>query len=121
MEPFYASLALCEENSPAIGEFPSQRPVTRSFDVFFDMPEQTAEQTIAAPVIWDVIALSMWRHCNVNEKQTRHRYIVHITIDVHNTTVNAVAQYITLQIHIYIAVINLNMCHQGCSFDNISR
>ena len=25
------------ENSPVIGEFPSQRPVTRSFDVFFDL------------------------------------------------------------------------------------
>ena len=29
--------ALCEGNSPATGEFPSQRPVTRSFDVLFDM------------------------------------------------------------------------------------
>ena len=28
-------LAFCEENSPVTGEFPSQRPVTRSFDVFF--------------------------------------------------------------------------------------
>ena len=27
---------LCEGNSPVTGEFPSQRPVTRSFDVFFD-------------------------------------------------------------------------------------
>ena len=30
-------LAICEGNSPASGEFPAQRPVTRSFDVFFDM------------------------------------------------------------------------------------
>ena len=27
---------LCAGNSPVPGEFPSQRPVTRSFDVFFD-------------------------------------------------------------------------------------
>ena len=33
---FPALLALCEGNSPVIGEFPSQRPVTRSFDVFFN-------------------------------------------------------------------------------------
>ena len=32
METFSALLALCAENSPASGEFPSQRPVTRSFD-----------------------------------------------------------------------------------------
>ena len=28
---------LCAGNSPVTGEFPSQRPVTRSFDVFFDL------------------------------------------------------------------------------------
>ena len=37
MEPFSALLALCAGNLPVTGEFPSQRPVTRSFDVFFDL------------------------------------------------------------------------------------
>ena len=37
METFSASLALCARNSPVTGEFPSQKPVTRSFDVFFDL------------------------------------------------------------------------------------
>ena len=36
METFSALLAICAENSPVIGEFPAQRPVTRSFDVSFD-------------------------------------------------------------------------------------
>ena len=40
---FSALLALCVGNSPVTGEFPSQRPVTRSFDVFFDLPEQKVE------------------------------------------------------------------------------
>ena len=31
-------------NSPVSGEFPSQRPVTRSFDVFFDLNEQLSKQ-----------------------------------------------------------------------------
>ena len=35
METFSALLALCVGNSPVTGEFPSQRPVTRSSDVFF--------------------------------------------------------------------------------------
>ena len=34
---FSALLAICAGNSPATGEFPTQRPVTRSFDVFFDL------------------------------------------------------------------------------------
>ena len=34
MGTFSALLALCAGNSPVTGEFPSQRPVTQSFDVF---------------------------------------------------------------------------------------
>ena len=37
MKTFSALMALCAGNSPANGEFPSQWPVTRSFDVFFDL------------------------------------------------------------------------------------
>ena len=35
METFFALLALCAGNSLVTGEFPSQCPVTRSFNVFF--------------------------------------------------------------------------------------
>ena len=37
METFSALLAICAGNSPVPGEFLAQRPVTRSFDVFFDL------------------------------------------------------------------------------------
>ena len=37
METFSALLALCAVNSPVTGEFPSQKPVTRSFDISFDL------------------------------------------------------------------------------------
>ena len=37
MEAFSALLAICAGNSPVPGEFHAQRPVTRSFDVFFDL------------------------------------------------------------------------------------
>ena len=37
MEKFSALLAICAGNSPVPGEFPAQRPVTRSFGVFFDL------------------------------------------------------------------------------------
>ena len=37
METFSELLALCTGNSPVTGEFHAQRPVTRSFDVFFDL------------------------------------------------------------------------------------
>ena len=37
METFSALLALCAGNSPVTGDIPVQRPVTRSFGVFFDL------------------------------------------------------------------------------------
>ena len=37
METFSALLAICVGNSPATGEFPAPRPMTQSFDVFFDL------------------------------------------------------------------------------------
>ena len=37
METVSALLALCAGKSPVSGEFPAQRQVTRSFDVFFDL------------------------------------------------------------------------------------
>ena len=33
----FALLAICAGNSPVTREFPAQRPVTRSFDIFFDL------------------------------------------------------------------------------------
>ena len=36
MESFSALLAFCTGNSP-VNEFPRQRPVTRNFDIFFDL------------------------------------------------------------------------------------
>ena len=38
-----AWLTPCAGNSPVTGEFPSQGPVTRSFNVFLSTPEQTIE------------------------------------------------------------------------------
>ena len=37
METFSALLAIRAGNSSVTGEFPAQRPVTRSFDVIFDL------------------------------------------------------------------------------------
>ena len=37
MDTFSASLAIYEGNSPVIGGFPSQRPVTQSLDIFIDL------------------------------------------------------------------------------------
>ena len=37
MKTYSALLAICVGNSSVTGEFPALRPVTQSFDVFFDL------------------------------------------------------------------------------------
>ena len=41
MEMFSVLLALCAGNSPITEEFPAQWPLTRSYDVFFDLRLKT--------------------------------------------------------------------------------
>ena len=65
MQTFFAAfLAICAGNSPVPGDFPAQRPVTRSFDVFFDLRlnKRLRKQLWG----WSLETLSrpLWRHCN---------------------------------------------------------
>ena len=64
METFSASLAICAGNSPVPGEFPAQWPVTRSFDVFFDL--RLNKRLSKQPWGWwfETPAWSLWRHRN---------------------------------------------------------
>ena len=59
-EIFSVLLTLYEGNPPVTGEFPPRRPMTRGFDVFFDLHlNGRANETIVTPVIWDAIVLIM--------------------------------------------------------------
>ena len=66
METFSALLALCVGNSPVPGEFPTQRPVTRSFDAFFDL--RLNKRLSKQSWCWwlEMLSCPLWRHCNVN-------------------------------------------------------
>ena len=65
MEALSALLAFCAGNSPGTGEFPAQRPVTRSFEVFFDLRlnKRLSKQSWG----WwsETPSSSLWRHRNV--------------------------------------------------------
>ena len=63
-ETFSALLALCAGNSAVTGEFFSQRPVTWSFGVFFDL---TLNKWLTKQFIcrwFEMPSCSLWRHCN---------------------------------------------------------
>ena len=70
METFSALLILCAGNSQVAGEFTSQRPVKRSFDVFL----WSAHRPFETP------SRSLWRHCNVGTEigsEKRHTLFLH--------------------------------------------
>ena len=66
METFSALLTLCVGNSLATGEFPSQRPVTRDFDVLFDLRLNKRLSKQSRGWWFGTPSRSLWRHCNVN-------------------------------------------------------
>ena len=64
METFSASLALCVRNSPVTGEFPAQRPVTRNFDVFFDLRLNKRLSKQSWGWWFETQPLPLWSHSN---------------------------------------------------------
>ena len=64
METFSSLPVICAGNSPVTGEFLAQRPVTLSFDVFFDLGlnERLSKQSCG----WwfETSSRQLRRHCN---------------------------------------------------------
>ena len=65
MEIFSALLAICAGNSPVSGEFPAQRPATRSFDVFFDLCLNKRLSKQSRGWWFETLYRPLWPHCNV--------------------------------------------------------
>ena len=64
METFSVLLDLCAGNSPVAGEFPAQRPVTRSFDVFFDLRLNKLLSKQSWGWWFETSSRPLWSHCN---------------------------------------------------------
>ena len=66
MGTFSALLAICAGNPPVPSEIPTQRPVTRSFNVFPDL--RLNKWLIKQPRGWwfETPSRPLWRHCNVD-------------------------------------------------------
>ena len=66
METFSASLAICAGNSPIPGELPTQRPVTRGFDIFFDLRPNKRLSKHWWGWWFETPSRPLWRHCMFN-------------------------------------------------------
>ena len=94
METFSALLALCAGNSPVPGEFPAQRPVTRSFDDFFDLRPNKRLSKQSRGWWFKTPSRPLWRHCNVDSNyhvpnKLKARFICHSHAIVAYSKVNS--------------------------------
>ena len=64
METFSALLAICAGSSPVPGEFPTQKPVTRSFDVYFDVRPNKRLSKQSWGWWFEAQSRPLWRHRN---------------------------------------------------------
>ena len=67
MDTFSALLAPCAGNSSVTGEFPAQRPVTWSFDVFFYLCPNQLLSKQGRHQWFEMPSCLLWRHCNGSE------------------------------------------------------
>ena len=83
METFSALLALCVGNSPVPGEFPTQRPVTRSVDVFFDLRLNKRLSKQWWGWWFETLSRPLWRHRNENPIDIRlsAQYVINAICD----------------------------------------
>ena len=64
METISALLAIYAGNSLVTGDFPAQRSVTRSFDVFFDLRLNKRLRKQSWGWWFETPSRPLWRHCN---------------------------------------------------------
>ena len=89
METFPVLLAICAGNSPVTGEFPSQRPATRSFDVFFDLGLNKRLSKQSSRWSFETPSCSLWRHYNgsQNTQWSQCRFNI-IANNIHDPDLN---------------------------------
>ena len=73
---FSALLAICAGNSPVSGDFPAQRPVTRSFGVFFDLRLYKLLRKQWRGWWFETPSRPLWRQCNACQCFDMHNVIL---------------------------------------------
>ena len=84
METFPALLAFCAGNSPVTGEFTAQRPLTRSFDIFFNLRLNKRLNKQSWDWWFETSSCPLWRRCNVCSSRLVCNHFLHLrTNQVH--------------------------------------
>ena len=105
MEAFSTLLALCAGNSPVTGEFPAQRPVTRSFEFFFDLRLNKSLSKQSWGWWFGTPSRSWWRHGKSVYCRHKYRYISTHPHHKHSITLLTHWRYCSLA-----------LCHRGICY-----
>ena len=70
---------LCQ---PVTGEFPSQRPVTRSFDVFFDMPLNKRLSKQSRRRWFETLLSPLWRNRNALDSCVNRNMFLSVSLTI---------------------------------------
>ena len=109
METFSALLALCAGNSPATGEFPAKRPVTRSFYFFIDLRLNKRLSKQQWDWWFEKPSRSLWRHRNVRfESRSHNTALMNKSFEYHPGWRD---NYIRAK-YVYGVIITINNCTQ---------
>ena len=105
METFSALLAIW-----VTGEFPTQRPVIRSFDVFFDMRLNKRLSKQSWGFWFETPSRPLWRHCNLEE---------HNVLSTSTPPQQIVKNRVSLLSHLYVSACGLAPWGARSSTDTI--
>ena len=92
METFAALLAICAGNSPVPGEFPAQRPVTRNFDVFFDLRRSKCLSEQSWGWWFETPSRPLWRQYNDGCMPGDN---ISVVLQICSDNLNAILEYYT--------------------------
>ena len=95
METFSALLPICAGHSPVPGEFPSQRPVTRSFDVYFDLRLNKRLSKQSWGWWFETLSRPFIRQCNEPQGQYRNEisWVVNYVSSLRKRNLNMMKSY----------------------------
>ena len=85
------------------GEFPAQRPVTRSFDIFFDLRLNKRMSKQSWGWWFETLSCPLWRHCNdIHAHIENHQIGTHIheyRIGTHTSSTHTHVRHWYIQTH----------------------
>ena len=98
METFSALPAICAGNSSVSGEFPAQRPVTRSFDISFDLRLNKRLSKQSWSWWFETLSCPLWRQCNEMCSKTSSAFC--LDLDVVTMDYNCLSLFAAFNEHV---------------------